>query len=148
MYSPLAEKYLSLYPKNKEQKLKQKADMRNGTEKPEMWFIIERAMSDGTLDAIRNWRRPLSRRKLSPCQKYLDGNCERGVSCSYSHDLPSKVTDSSSALELMSRFAKTSIPEDKDDVKRKGESAEIQKLVEPKDEREDEDVSDGGFFEE
>jgi len=60
MYYPLLEKYQSLYPRTKEQGALDEASGKDlgghgaGPERHPIWFIVERAMADGTLEALRD----------------------------------------------------------------------------------------------
>ncbi|MCJ1244174.1 18S rRNA maturation protein [Trapelia coarctata] len=61
MYYPLLEKYQSLYPRTKEQGPLDEASGKElagrddkGPERHPIWFIVERAMTDGTLEALRD----------------------------------------------------------------------------------------------
>lgn len=60
MYFPLLEKYQSLYPRTKEQgpldekSGKELSGRARGPERHPIWFLVERAMADGTLEALRD----------------------------------------------------------------------------------------------
>ena len=60
MYYPLLEKYQSLYPRTKVQGPLDEAAGKDlgghgtGPERHPIWFIVERAMTDGTLEALRD----------------------------------------------------------------------------------------------
>lgn len=58
IYSPLTEKYISLYPNEKRGVSEEPAEstlIRNSSgEKPPLWYAVERSMKDGTLDLLRD----------------------------------------------------------------------------------------------
>ena len=57
MYYPLAEKYVSLYPRSKDHdsnSIGGNLERKLGGERPVLWFLIERAMKEGTLDELRD----------------------------------------------------------------------------------------------
>ncbi|MCJ1401189.1 18S rRNA maturation protein [Xylographa trunciseda] len=68
LYYPLAEKYQSLYPRKETQEFQddeernevsERKQPRQQGEKPPLWFLIERAMAEGTLEALRDGKRDM-----------------------------------------------------------------------------------------
>ena len=118
LYFPLMKKYQSLYPKGE---AKEANDAAAATERPEMWQNIERAMAEGTLEQLRDWRPPPKRRATHTKKP----------------SKPKKLQtpfDAASA-DVLSESRKDWPPE---------------RIVEDHDEPEpaEDDQSDGGFFEE
>lgn len=65
MYYPLEEKYRSLYPRKdhqasldeeKEEGIGGRGLRGSGNERPPLWLVVERAMAEGTLEALRDRR--------------------------------------------------------------------------------------------
>lgn len=57
MFYPLAEKYVSLYPRSPDQDAENIGGNRErkvGGERPVLWFLVERAMKEGTLQELRD----------------------------------------------------------------------------------------------
>ncbi|GAD97794.1 predicted protein [Paecilomyces variotii No. 5] len=152
IYSPLTEKYISLYP-DKKRKNKgrdsgndansdsdsQKDDKRSGSqqpeeytiqtnesgEKPPLWYVVEKSMADETLDLLR------------------EGKLNIGA------DGKSRTTGTESARAIQSLPAKKPGKEDKKKEKKpKTEKVKVDARKTPQRSEDSDEESDGGFFEE
>ncbi|RKF55489.1 rRNA-processing protein efg1 [Erysiphe neolycopersici] len=54
LYHPLSETYISLYPRNKPSEEESKSNLDTTKKKPPVWYEIEKAMINGSLEKIRN----------------------------------------------------------------------------------------------
>ena len=125
MYYPLGEKYQSLYPRTGDQKAQDEEDRTEiggrgerklRGERPPLWFLVERAMTEGSLEALR------------------DGKGDRVV-----------VTNSKPQAPINHKGAVATGAEKMNEMNRGG-GVKLEGGAVP--DNEDDEISDGGFFEE
>ncbi|MCJ1389512.1 18S rRNA maturation protein [Xylographa bjoerkii] len=125
MYYPLAEKYQSLYPRTGSQEARDdsegneiggRGERKLGGERPPLWFLIERAMAEGTLEALRDGKGDRVVSLKSKPQASIHSKAAKGVETRHITDINRR-----------------------DGVKLEGGAVSN---------NEDDDMSDGGFFEE
>jgi len=143
VYYPLEVKYQSLYPRtadqgplNEAEELGGRGESKVGGEKPPMWFIVERSMAEGTLEALR------------------DGG---GMQVAVGNPRPTQ-TDRKEEPSIPAQKKPTAINKPAVNPAMKGPSAGktrngpggggVKLTGGPASESEDDDLSDGGFFEE
>ncbi|KAF7122533.1 hypothetical protein CNMCM5793_000558 [Aspergillus hiratsukae] len=158
IYYPLTQKYIALYAEKKKKKKKEstaqseqpnESDAETGStliyettgERPPMWPVVEKCMEDGTLDLLREG-------------KLDSGEGEKG-SQAPEHKRSKKSTDENqhagnkSAKERVSDkvSGKSRKSEGKQDRKPKGSSAMEGAYRSANEHNDDDNESDGGFFE-
>ncbi|KAJ5276086.1 hypothetical protein N7524_002239 [Penicillium chrysogenum] len=150
IYYPLTEKYIALYPNGKhdttdpESEL-QKQETKSNDAKPPLWSVVEKCMEEKTLDLLREGK------------LYINANGEKiqssssGMTTSASSQEQSKKKEQKKETKAATQKDKYVSKDDKKSSKKektaRNEQASKQHEASQQPNAEDEDDSDGGFFE-
>jgi hypothetical protein len=142
-YSPLSEPYISLYPQGKPSPADDPDSSKETGPKPKppMWSEVEKSMEEGTLTRLRN------RTRTEPAQ--VSKPSERKVLKAKAQPAPVDTTGMNRRERRSQRGAKEPRTKNRSMAFAKNEAfGASQALIRSKDARQDDDASDGGFFEE
>lgn len=150
IYYPLTEKYIALYPNGKhdttdpESEL-QKQETKSNDAKPPLWSVVEKCMEEKTLDLLREGK------------LYINANGEKiqssssGMTTSANSQEQSKKKEQKKETKAATQKDKYVSKDDKKSSKKektaRNEQASKQHEASQQPNAEDEDDSDGGFFE-
>ncbi|EEH20700.2 hypothetical protein PABG_02931 [Paracoccidioides brasiliensis Pb03] len=144
IYSPLTEKYISLYPNQHRDKQSvpeqenPKITVNNSGEKPPLWYAVEQSMKDGTLDLLREGRLKIDISGQKKTAKNLS------LPVMGRENEPSKRALSTAETDIK-KFGKKTKKEKNKEVFSKHSKMDVDIA---RDDNDDDDDSDGGFFEE